>query len=166
VSAASAIKSGNYFGAKQHRDLRLSAISNYHIVIVFMSLMALLFAFGNHFLPWMYTSDESVIAIASQLLIIAALFQLFDGTQVVGLGILRGMGDVNVPTIFTMIAYWIVGLPVGYLLGIQFKMGVSGVWYGLVMGLLTSSLLLFIRFQVISRKHQFKQELIIARDEI
>jgi MATE family multidrug resistance protein len=131
-----------------------------------MSLMALLFAFGNHFLPWMYTSDESVIAIASQLLIIAALFQLFDGTQVVGLGILRGMGDVNVPTIFTMIAYWIVGLPVGYLLGIQFKMGVSGVWYGLVMGLLTSSLLLFIRFQVISRKHQFKQELIIARDEI
>lgn len=164
VSAASAIKSGNYFGAKQHRDLRLSAISNYHIVIVFMSMMAILFFVGNHLLPWMYTSDRSVIDIAAQLLIIAALFQLFDGTQVVGLGILRGMGDVNVPTIFTMIAYWIVGLPIGYLLGIYLKMGVTGVWYGLVMGLLTSSLLLFIRFQVISRKHQVNQELIIARD--
>jgi len=166
ISAASAIKSGNYFGAKQHRDLRLSAVSNYHIVIVFMSMTAILFAFGNHLLPWMYTSDRSVIDIAAQLLIIAALFQLFDGTQVVGLGILRGMGDVNMPTLFTMIAYWIVGLPIGYLLGIQFKMGVTGVWYGLVLGLLTSSLLLFIRFQIISRKHQFKQELIIARDEI
>jgi MATE family multidrug resistance protein len=164
ISAASAIKSGNYFGAKQHRDLRLSAISNYHIVIVFMSMTALLFAFGNHLLPWMYTTDQSVINIAAQLLIIAALFQLFDGTQVVGLGILRGMGDVNVPTLFTMIAYWIVGLPVGYLLGIQLKMGVTGVWYGLVLGLLTSSLLLFIRFQVISRKHQLKQDLIIAQD--
>ena len=89
---------------------------------------------------------------------------MFDGTQVVGLGILRGMGDVNVPTIFTLIAYWIVGLPVGYLLGIQFKMGVTGVWYGLVLGLLTSSLLLFIRFQSISRKHQVNQEFIIAQD--
>ncbi|MFI5161905.1 MAG: MATE family efflux transporter [Sphingobacteriales bacterium] len=164
IAAAAAIKSGNFFGAKQHRDLRLSAISNYHIVIVFMAMTALLFTFGNHLLPWMYTSDKAVITIAAQLLIIAAFFQLFDGTQVVGLGILRGMGDVNIPTVITLIAYWIVGLPVGYLLGIQFKMGVTGVWYGLVLGLLTSSLLLFIRFQSISRKHQVKQEFIIAQD--
>ncbi|MBS1532861.1 MAG: MATE family efflux transporter [Bacteroidetes bacterium] len=164
IAAAAAIKSGNFFGAKQHRDLRLSAVSNYHIVIIFMSMTALLFTFGNHLLPWIYTSDRSVIDIAAQLLIIAAFFQLFDGTQVVGLGILRGMGDVNIPTVFTLIAYWIVGLPIGYLLGIQFKMGVTGVWYGLVMGLMTSSLLLFVRFQFISRKLKFKQEVIIAQD--
>src|SRR3569833_766602 len=119
IAASAAIKSGKFFGAKQHRDLRLSAISNYHIVIVFMSMAALLFTFGNHLLPWMYTTDNAVITIAAQLLIIAAFFQLFDGTQVVGLGILRGMGDVNFPTDFTLIAYWIVGLPVGYLLGIH-----------------------------------------------
>lgn len=164
IAAAAAIKSGNFFGAKQHRDLRLSAISNYHIVIVFMLSTALLFTFGNHFLPWMYTSDQAVISIASQLLIIAAFFQLFDGTQVVGLGVLRGMGDVNIPTVITLIAYWIVGLPVGYLLGMQFNMGVTGVWYGLVLGLLTSSLLLFIRFQFVSRKHELKQDIIIAQD--
>ena len=164
VSAAAAIKSGNYFGAKKHQELRLSAISNYHIVVVFMSLTAILFTFGNHLLPWIYTSDEGVIDIAAQLLIIAAFFQLFDGTQVVGLGVLRGMGDVNIPTVITFIAYWIIGLPVGYLLGIHFNMGVSGVWYGLVLGLLTASLLLFIRFQVISRKHQYKTPLIIAQD--
>jgi MATE family multidrug resistance protein len=164
ISAAAAIRSGNFFGAKRHRELRLSAISNYHIVIVFMSCTALLFTFGNHLLPWMYTTDQKVIAIAAQLLIIAAFFQLFDGTQVVGLGVLRGMGDVNVPTLITLVAYWVIGLPIGYVLGIVYKLGAIGVWYGLVLGLLTASLLLFIRFQIISRKHEFKQQIIIAQD--
>ncbi|MDB5144501.1 MAG: family efflux transporter [Mucilaginibacter sp.] len=164
IAAASAIKSGNFFGAKKHQELRLSAISNYHIAIVFMSCTAIIFTFGNHLLPWIYTSDQRVIVIAAQLLIIAAFFQLFDGTQVVGLGVLRGMGDVNVPTFITFIAYWIIGLPVGYLLGIKFNMGVSGVWYGLVLGLLTASILLFVRFQLISRKHQLKMPIIVARD--
>lgn len=164
ISAAAAIKSGNFFGAKKHQELRLSAISNYHIAIVFMAFTAILFTFGNHVLPWIYTSDNSVIVIASQLLIIAAFFQLFDGTQVVGLGVLRGMGDVNIPTVVTLIAYWVIGLPVGYVLGITFKMGVSGVWYGLVLGLLTASILLFIRFQLISKKHQLKAPLIMAQD--
>ena len=164
ISAAAAIKSGNFFGAKKHQELRLSAISNYHIAIVFMSCTAILFTFGNHLLPWIYTSDNQVIVIASQLLIIAAFFQLFDGTQVVGLGVLRGMGDVNIPTLITFIAYWVIGLPVGYLLGIKFNMGVSGVWYGLVLGLLAASIPLFIRFQLISRKHQYKTPVIIAQD--
>jgi MATE family multidrug resistance protein len=99
LSAAAAIKSGNYFGAKDHHNLRQSAISSYHIVLIFMFITACIFMLGNNLLPWMYTSDSIVINIAAQLLIIAALFQLFDGTQVVGLGILRGMGDVNIPTI-------------------------------------------------------------------
>jgi MATE family multidrug resistance protein len=115
LSAAAAIKSGNYFGAKDHHNLRQSAISSYHIVLIFMFITACIFMLGNNLLPWMYTSDSIVINIAAQLLIIAALFQLFDGTQVVGLGILRGMGDVNIPTIITFLAYWVVGLPLGYL---------------------------------------------------
>jgi MATE family multidrug resistance protein len=78
---------------------------------------------GNHILPYIYTTDKAVINVASQLLILAALFQLFDGTQVVGLGILRGMGDVNIPTISTFLAYWGVGLPVGYYLGYTLNWG-------------------------------------------
>ena len=78
---------------------------------------------------------------------------MFDGTQVVGLGILRGMGDVNIPTLITFIAYWIIGLPVGYLFGIYLHQGVYGVWYGLVLGLIASSLLLFYRFHIISIKN-------------
>ena len=156
LSAAAAIKSGNYFGSKDHINLRRSAISSYHIVLVFMCVTACVFAFGNHLLPWMYTSDRKVIDIAAQLLIIAAFFQLFDGTQVVGLGVLRGMGDVNIPTIITFLAYWGIGLPVGYVLGLQFHLGVKGVWYGLVLGLMVSAILLFFRFQFISKKNRDK----------
>lgn len=152
VSSAAAIKSGNNFGSKNFAELRASAISSYHIVLVVMSVTAIIFTFGNHLLPWIFTTDERVIGFAAQLLILAAIFQLFDGTQVVGLGILRGMGDVNYPTIITLIAYWIVGLPVGYWFGIHMHLQAVGVWYGLVLGLVVSSLLLFLRFQVISKK--------------
>src|SRR5690606_37008116 len=101
--------------------------------------MALIFVVFNDYLPWMFTGDRAVIAIAAQLLAIAGIFQLFDGTQVVGLGILRGMGDVNVPTVIAFLAYWVVGLPVAYVLGIVLDFGVQGIWYGLTLGLLTSS---------------------------
>jgi multidrug resistance protein, MATE family len=156
IAAAATIKTGNYFGVSDHRGLRSSAISNYHIVIAFMCFTALLFSLGSHILPYIYTTDKAVIAVAAQLLIIAAVFQIFDGTQVVGLGILRGMGDVNIPTICTFLAYWIVGLPIGYYLGLCLHWGVTGVWYGLVLGLAVSSGLMFLRFQYISRKHQHK----------
>lgn len=113
-----------------------------------------------------YTSDQTVITIAAQLLILAGFFQLFDGTQVVGLGVLRGLGDVNMPTFITFLSYWVIGIPVGYILGIELKMGVEGIWYGLTFGLLTASILLFIRFQnrtkklaasVKSEPHQVKE---------
>ncbi|HEU4555879.1 MAG TPA: MATE family efflux transporter [Chitinophaga sp.] len=152
VSAAAGIKSGNFYGARQFRQLRLSAIASYHMVLVLMGTSALVFMLGNHVLPLMYVKEPDVIVIAGQLLIIAAFFQLFDGTQVVGLGILRGMGDVKVPTVITLLAYWGLGLPIGYLLGIHLKAGIQGIWWGLLLGLLTASVLLFIRFQVKTRR--------------
>ncbi|TFF39623.1 MATE family efflux transporter [Mucilaginibacter psychrotolerans] len=154
ISSAAAIRSGNYFGSGDHHNLRLSAISNYHIVIVFMSCTAIIFTLFNHVLPYIYTTDRSVIAIAEQLLIVAAFFQLFDGTQVVGLGVLRGIGDVNIPTVITFVSYWVIGLPIGYLLGIHLGLGVTGVWYGLVCGLMSASVMLFLRFQVISKRNK------------
>ena len=78
LSAGAAIKSGNYFGVKDHKSLRLSTTASYHLVLIFMSITALMFTACNHILPWIYTSDNGVITIASQLLIIAAIFQLFD----------------------------------------------------------------------------------------
>jgi MATE family multidrug resistance protein len=153
VSAAAGIKSGNYLGAGKFPELRLSAIASYHMVLVLMGAAALVFMVGNQLLPRMYINEPAVIHIASSLLIIAAFFQLFDGTQVVGLGILRGMGDVKVPTIITFLAYWGLGLPIGYLLGIHLGFGIQGIWWGLLLGLLTASVLLFVRFQVRTKKH-------------
>ena len=164
LAAAAAIKSGNYFGAKDHNSLRLSSHASYHVVIVFMCITALVFTVANNALPWIYTSDKAVIVIAAQLLIIAAFFQLFDGTQVVGLGILRGMGDVNIPTFITFLAYWVIGLPLGYFLGITLKWGVAGVWYGLVLGLMVSAILLFARFKKFSKHHRDKTPVILAQD--
>ena len=147
VASSATIKTGNYLGEKSFNDLRSSAIASYHIIIAFMCLTALVFMFASSMLPYIYTTDLKVIGIAAQLLIIAGFFQLFDGTQVVGLGVLRGIGDVNVPTIITFLSYWVIGIPLGYYLGISLKMGAEGIWYGLTFGLLTASVLLFLRFQ-------------------
>jgi len=152
VSAAATIRSGNNFGKSNFAYLRLSAISSYHIVLLFMSITAVLFMLFNEQLPRLYSNDNGVIAIAAGLLLLAALFQLFDGAQVVGLGILRGMGDVNIPTLITFAAYWIFGLPVGYFLGIYLGYGVYGIWMGLTGGLLIASILLFYRFHKLSKK--------------
>ncbi len=147
IASAATIKTGNNLGKRNFVDLRMSAIASYHVIIGFMSITALLFILANNLLPYIYTQDTAVINIAAQLLIIAGFFQLFDGTQVVGLGVLRGIGDVNMPTFITFVAYWIIGIPLGYFLGIVLKLGVNGIWYGLTFGLLTASVLLFIRFQ-------------------
>lgn len=147
IASAATIKTANNFGKRNFQDLRSSAIASYHVILLFMSVTAVLFIAANHLLPYIYTEDHAVIGIAAQLLIIAGFFQLFDGTQVVGLGVLRGIGDVNIPTIITFIAYWIIGIPLGYLLGIVLKLGVNGIWYGLTFGLLSASCLLFFRFQ-------------------
>jgi len=152
ISAAATIKSGNNFGQNNFSDLRLSAISSYHLVIGFMTIMAIIiFSFHNS-LPFIYTKDLNVIVIAAQLLIFAAFFQLFDGIQVVGLGILRGMGDVKIPTIITLFAYWIVGIPIAYLFGIILNYGANGIWLGLSVGLMVAAGLLFSRFNYLSKK--------------
>src|SRR5690606_8649705 len=138
-ASAATILVGNSFGKARIDRVFAFSISSYHIVLAFMIVSAIIFATFNQYLPWIYTSDHAVIYLAAQLLIIAGLFQLFDGTQVVGLGILRGISDVNIPTFIVFVAYWIIGLPIGYLLGIHLGYGLKGIWYGLTIGLVTST---------------------------
>lgn len=147
IASAATIMIGNNLGKGRIDRLKRYANTNYVLILLFMLFTALIFAVFNQYLPWIFTQDRMVIAIAAQLLIIAGAFQLFDGTQVVGLGILRGMGDVNRPTAIIFVAYWLIGLPLGYFLGIHMDIGVEGIWYGLTLGLLTSSLMLFIRYK-------------------
>lgn len=158
LSAAAGIRSGNNFGRKNFIELRRSAIASYHMVMVLMGAAALIFMLGNRLLPMLYVSNPEVIQIASGLLVIAAFFQLFDGLQVVGLGILRGLGDVKIPTIITLLAYWVLGIPVAYWLGIVMGFGVNGVWWGLLISLLGASIMLFIRFHTITRRLEQEAE--------
>ena len=151
IASAATIKIGNSFGKKNYARLQKFAEVSYHLVIAFMLFFAVVFTLFNQYLPYLITSDANVIAVAAQLLIIAGIFQLFDGTQVVGLGALRGMGDVNIPTFITFVAYWIIGLPSCYIIGIHFNVGITGIWYGLTLGLLTSSVLLYLRFRYVMK---------------
>lgn len=152
VSAASTIRIGNQLGRKDIPTLRVAGFSNFLLIVAFMAVSGVLFIVFRDFLPTLFIADADVIATASGLLIIAAFFQIFDGVQVVSLGILRGLQDVKVPTLATFIAYWIIGLPVGYLLAFEFGYGIKGVWYGLSLGLGVTAITMFYRFDQLTRK--------------
>lgn len=152
LAAAAAIRVGNQLGKKDIRTMRKAAQSLQGLVIVFMSICALLFVLGRNWLPSLYIDDPEVISIAAMLMIYAALFQLSDGVQVVGLGALRGMRDVKMPTLFTFFAYWVVALPLGYFLSFVLDFGPAGIWFALFLGLTVSAILVFFRFNRISKK--------------
>jgi MATE family multidrug resistance protein len=151
LSAAVSVRTGNELGRKNKAEMRRAGFTGFAMVAAFMFCCALLFIFCRHSLASLLSRDPLVIDTASGLLIIAAFFQLSDGLQVVGLGALRGLNDTKFPTILTLIAYWVIGLPSSYLLGLKLGMGVTGIWYGFVIGLSFSAIGLIWRFERISR---------------
>ena len=152
LSAAASVRVGNELGLKNREGVRTAGFSAFIIVLVFMSLMATCFILFRNYLPLLFNNNADVIAVSSSLIVIAAFFQLSDGTQVVGLGALRGMKDVKIPTIITLIAYWIIGLPMSYVFAFKFNFGVQGIWYGLSLGLGIAAVLLFLRFNYVSKR--------------
>ena len=153
-SVASTVLIGNKMGEKNFVDLKKIGINNLKIVFLFMLLCGLFFIVFRNVLPEFFTKEEdaAVIALASKLLIIAALFQLSDGVQVVALGCLRGIQDVKIPSIITFVAYWIITIPLGYFLCVTMEMGAFGMWIALGLGLTISAFLLVRRFLKLSSK--------------
>ena len=152
ISVAGSIRVGNAVGKQNIKEIRRAGFTASLLGASVMAIAGIIFILFRNLLPTLYIDDEIVISISSSLLIIAALFQISDGTQAVGIGILRGLTDVKIPTAITFIAYWIVGLPTGYLFGFIFDLGVQGVWIGLLLGLTTSAILLTLRFNIKSRQ--------------
>jgi MATE family multidrug resistance protein len=111
-----------------------------------MTVFAVLFLLFDKQLVALYTNEPEVIRYATGLVIIAGFFQLFDGTQAIGLGILRGVSDVNIPTFVTLLAYWGIGLPLGYYLAFVQNFDVYGIWMALLLGLFMAALLHTLRF--------------------
>jgi MATE family multidrug resistance protein len=146
ISAAGGIRVGNAVGERDIPKIRLAGFTALGLGGSFMFFSGLMFILLRHKLPFIYIDDPDVHIYASSLLIIAALFQISDGVQAVGIGVLRGLTDIKGPTIITFVAYWIIGLPVGYLLGFIFNMNVIGIWIGLMLGLTASAIMLSLRF--------------------
>ncbi len=152
LSAAATVRVGNQLGLKDIPTLRAAAFTLYAMVIAFMAVCAAVFIFGRYYLPTLYITDDAVIEVAATLLIIAGFFQISDGIQVLSLGALRGLADVKIPTILTFVAYWVLALPMGYILGFVFEMGAAGVWYGLLTGLTIVAVAMFWRFNHLTKK--------------
>ena len=161
LSVASMIRVGNQKGLQNFKELRRIAFSIFLLGLILATVFAILFFIFHKSLPAIYVDlddkvnyvdNMEVISIASKLLIAAAFFQISDSIQVVVLGALRGLQDVKIPTILTFISYWVVGFPVSYFLGKEEMYGSFGIWLGLLAGLTTASILLFIRFNSLTLK--------------
>jgi MATE family multidrug resistance protein len=117
-----------------------------------MSLAALAFLLFPRELARAMTDDPAVIAAAAPLLLVAAAFQICDGIQGVGAGVLRGAGDTRFTFAANMVGHWAVGLPVALLAGLRFRGGVTGLWWGLCVGLSAVALALLVRFLGLSAR--------------
>ncbi|QYA24058.1 MATE family efflux transporter [Gramella sp. MT6] len=162
LGVTATIRVGNQVGLKQYRELRRIGYSIFLLVFLIEAVFALLFILLKDILPVFYIDNVEVISLAAQLLIIAALFQLSDGVQVVILGALRGLQDVKIPTVICFISYWVIGFPVSFYFGQEEQLGSMGIWLGLLAGLTSSALLLYFRFNYLSRKLIRTKETIIA----
>ena len=161
VGVAAMIRVGNQKGMMNFRKLREVAISTLLLIIIIDFFFCLIFLIFNDLLPLLYLDPSNpsnlndvneVLTIASKLLIVAGVFQLFDGIQAVVLGALRGMQDVNKPAIIIFFSYGILGFPISYFLGFHTSLAIVGIWIGLLSGLFFSSLFLFLRFNYLSKK--------------
>jgi multidrug resistance protein, MATE family len=144
LAAAGGIRVGTHLGDRKLMKLSGSVALLLGFGFMFLTFLAFLLFSTN--IAKLYIADPQVIPMAATLIFIAGFFQLSDGIQAVALGILRGMADVNIPTIATLIAYWGVGLPIGYFLAFNWNMGAVGIWIGLSAGLTASAMLLTWRF--------------------
>jgi MATE family multidrug resistance protein len=161
LSVASMIRVGNQKGLQNYKELRRIGFSIFLLGILLAIFFALLFFIFHKSLPNIYVDlkdtvnykdNMEVVSIASNLLLAAAFFQISDSIQVVVLGALRGLQDVKIPTILTFISYWVVGFPISYYLGKEEMYGSFGIWLGLLAGLTTAAILLFIRFNSLTLK--------------
>ena len=145
VALAITVRVGEIVGAGEKARLRRVLLGGWLFALSFMALSTLGFLVFGREIGAMFVSDKAVIDIAAKLLVIAGILQLFDGLQVVSACALRGMNDVRVPARIAFLAYWIVALPCGALLGIALHQGAIGMWTGLAMGLGVAAFALCIR---------------------
>jgi MATE family multidrug resistance protein len=146
LSQAGSIRTSNAYGREDWPKIKSIGKSTLYVALLYGIFCAIFFMLLRHQLPKLFTQNEDVQILAALLLLIAGIFQISDSTQAIGAGLLRGIKDVKIPTVLIGIAYWVVGIPVGYLFAYQFRMGAAGMWLGLILGLTFASVFLQTRF--------------------
>lgn len=152
ISVAGMIKAGETWAQEKYNETLAIGKNTTLLVSVFMACSALIFIIFRNTLVSYFTDASSVLAIASELMILAAFFQFFDGLQAVSLGLLRGMGDTKIPSLITLFVYWVVALPLAYILGMHTTLQMTGIWIALTIALILASLFLYRRFLNIAQR--------------
>jgi MATE family multidrug resistance protein len=152
LSQAGSIRASNAFGRNDRKAIRLIGKSTLIMALIYGTFCALIFILFRRQLPYIFNDDRKVVLMAAYLLLFAALFQISDSTQSISAGLLRGIKDVKIPTVFIAIAYWAIGIPVGCLLAFYFKLGAAGIWTGFIAGLTFSAAFLSLRFRRMMRR--------------
>ncbi len=151
LSMAASLRVSKALGEGRRTALRAIGFGALATGLVVMFCFAVLFALAGRWITSGFTPAADVAALAAQLLALAAVFQLFDGGQVISVGALRGLTDVRIPTAITFVAYWVISLPLGYGLAFHTRLGPLGLWAGLAAGLGCAALLLGWRFHRLTR---------------
>ncbi len=154
LGAAASVKVGYYWGAKDTKMVVSSFRLVILIVVLYMLFCITIMLLTRYTIPTFYmkTPNPFVVETVASVLIVAALFQLSDGIQLVCNGALRGLNDVTTPMYIAVISYWLISLPVGYYVAFELDYGLSGIWWGFVAGLSTSAILLWLRFRYVISK--------------
>lgn len=166
LAQAGSIRVSNSFGRRDWPAISRIGKSTLWTALLYGIFCALVFIIFRHQIPTLFNDNEGVTALAALLLLFAALFQISDATQAIGAGLLRGIKDVRIPTLLVGIAYWVFGLPLGYLLAFGAGMGATGMWIGLISGLTFASAFLINRFLRRAKKqlHSVDKQEFISED--
>jgi MATE family multidrug resistance protein len=151
ISTSASIIIGNALSKNNLDKIKKAGITALLLIAAIMAVFGCLFLIFRYELAFAFSTDTSVISITATLLLIASAYQIFDGVQAVALGVLRGMRDVKKPLYLTLFSYWVMSIPLAYLLAFRYEMGVIGIWIGLTFGLISSSLLLSLRFMYLTK---------------
>jgi MATE family multidrug resistance protein len=166
LAQAGSIRVSNAYGRGDWKKIDMIGKSTLITALMYGLFCAIAFTVFRNQLPYFFNRNQQVVELAALLILFAAVFQISDSTQAIGAGLLRGIKDVKTPTYLIAIAYWVVGIPVGYILGFVFKMEAAGIWLGLILGLTVSAIFLIYRFLKMSGRYNAPTEIKVRRKQI
>jgi MATE family multidrug resistance protein len=160
LSQAGSIRVSNAFGRSDWSKIRIIGKTTLITALLYGCFCAICFAIFRWQLPLIFNENPEVVRLSALLLLFAAVFQISDATQATGAGLLRGIKDVRLPTVLITIAYWVIGLPFGWVFAFHYHMGAAGMWLGLIVGLTLASIFLGSRFRNMIRKNRLQSTFI------